>query len=85
MYDIRSKNLPWLNKVIDSIENAEKVVNPPQNPMTRKFKILFENVSLKWLEVSLNIIPAKKQPIKFTRRVPTGNVNKVGVKNLDIE
>ena len=58
MYDIRSKNLPWLNKVIDSIENAEKVVNPPQNPMTRKFKILFEKVSLKWLEVSLNIIPA---------------------------
>ena len=85
MYDIRSKNLPWLNKVIDSIENAEKVVNPPQNPMTSKFKILFENVSLKWLEVSLNIMPAIKQPIKFTRRVPTGIVNKVGVKNLDIE
>ena len=85
MYDIRSKNLPWLNKVIDSIENAEKVVNPPQNPMIRKFKILFENVSLKWLEVSLNIIPAIKQPIKFTRRVLTGNIYKVGVKNLDIE
>ena len=59
------------------MENAEKVVNPPQNPITRKFNILFENESLKWLEVSLNIIPAIKQPIKFTRRVPTGNVNKV--------
>ena len=29
------------------MENAEKVVNPPQNPITRKFNILFENESLK--------------------------------------
>ena len=82
---MRSKNFPWLKKVIDSIENAEKVVNPPQKPITKKFKRLLENVSLKWLEVSLNIIPAKKQPIRFTRSVPIGNIIKVGVKNLDIE
>ena len=67
------------------MENAEKVVNPPQKPITKRFTRLFEYVSLKWSEVNLNMMPAVKQPIKFTKSVPKGNEIKVSVKNLEIE
>ena len=59
------------------MENAEKVVNPPQKPIIKRFTRSLEYVSLKWLEVNLNMMPEIKQPIKFTKSVPTGNEIKV--------
>ena len=56
---------------MESIVNAENVVNPPQNP-TIKNKLRSIFISLLRL-IYLNKIPANKHPIIFTTNVPNGN------------
>ena len=58
-------------RLIESIANAENVVNPPQNP-TIKNKLSSTFISLLRLKY-LNKIPANKHPIIFTANVPIGN------------
>lgn len=64
---------------------AEKVVKPPQNPVTKNhFKLL----SLSWFLVKIPMnIPIKKQPAIFAIKVANGKVfdqnleTKIAVKN----
>ena len=57
-----------INKLTTSKENAEKVVNDPSKPISKKNLTKF---SLMFFEKSeVTIYPIKKQPIIFTVRVP---------------
>jgi hypothetical protein len=53
-----------------SIENAEKVVNPPIIPVAKNN---FHSYEICPLSKKPKIIPIKKQPIRFTANVCNGN------------
>ena len=52
-----------------SFENEEKVVNPPKTPVTKKSR---HSIVKFPLSLRPKIIPIRKQPMRFTPRVPKG-------------
>ncbi len=74
IYKNIKNNLPSFIKLRLSIEKAENVVKPPQNPTPTKRYNLFNN---KLFSLANDVInnPNKKQPIILTRKVPNGKKN----------
>ena len=67
MYNNKVVKFPLCHKEKFSAENVEKVVNPPQKPVIRRnFNALSSFMK------SEERIPMRKQPIKFTTKVPKG-------------
>jgi hypothetical protein len=54
---------------IDSKEKEEKVVNPPRNPVTRNIRRERDTMDL---SASPATKPIKRQPNRFTAKVPQG-------------
>ncbi len=77
IYTKNNKILPCFNKLKFSHEKAEKVVNPPQNPIERKCVHEF----LSGIKGIPQNRPIRSEPVTFTPNVAKG---KTGVINCDI-
>lgn len=62
---------PDCQRVIVSNENAENVLNPPQNPASSRLRYVTEITCLSWI-IPKNT-PIIKQARMFTVNVPAGN------------
>ena len=69
-YNRDTPSSPLLPKDHMSLANEEKVVNPPQKPVTSKAD--WAGVKKSHLSAIPMISPIKKHPIIFTMKVPTG-------------
>ena len=70
-YKKRFRNSLFCNSMKDSLENVEKVVNPPHSPTVRNkrhsgdMKLLLSEIPKK--------TPMRRLPSIFTKKVPQGN------------
>ena len=68
---------------ITSIEKAEKVVKDPSSPIIRKYLINKSNEF--WFSKFEIIKPIKKDPNRFTNKVPNGKLGKKELKINDVK
>ena len=70
---IRKREIVRRKRLSVSLENVEKVVNPPQIPVAKHSPIGIHQSSVE----NANIIPIMRHPMMFTNKVPKGKVCKI--------
>ena len=71
MYPAKPQRFPDCSIIRASLENVEKVVNPPQSPTVRNKAQLLPSLAVRLNRPHKN--PIRKQPTRFTDSVAQGN------------